>query len=157
MRSPALRKAENLEPRLHCLISLERKFSATISRPSNLTNRRLASDWLRCNITPEVTRSINIRYIAFFHSSGRLLCSVLAVSYICNAMLVETKVCYQFTGQWSLYVPHSGNYMYRTVVTVCNAQWSLYVMPGGHYMYRSVVTICTAQWSLYTPPSGHYM
>jgi hypothetical protein len=30
---------------------------------------------------------------------------------------------------WSLYVPHSGHYMYRTVVTICTAQWSLYVPP----------------------------
>ena len=54
--------------------------------------------------------------------------------------------------QWSLYVPHSGHYMYRTVVTVCTAQWSLYVPHSGHCMYRTVVTICTAQWSLYVPP-----
>ena len=59
--------------------------------------------------------------------------------------------------QWSLYVPHSGHYMYRTVVTICTTQWSLYVPPSGHYMYRTVVTICTAQWSLYVPHSGHYM
>jgi hypothetical protein len=31
--------------------------------------------------------------------------------------------------QRSLYVPHSGNYMYRTAVTMCTAQWSLYVPP----------------------------
>ena len=37
---------------------------------------------------------------------------------------------------WSLYVPHSGHYMYRTVVTICTAQWSLYVPHSGHYMYR---------------------
>jgi len=43
--------------------------------------------------------------------------------------------------QWSLYVPHSGHYMYRTVVTVCTAQWSLYVLQSGHYMYRTVVAI----------------
>ena len=54
-------------------------------------------------------------------------------------------------------VPHSGHYMYRTVVTICTAQWSLYVPHSGHYMYRTVVTICTAQWSLYVPYSGHYM
>jgi hypothetical protein len=30
----------------------------------------------------------------------------------------------------------SGNYMYRTVVTICTAQWSLYVSHSGHYMYR---------------------
>jgi len=45
------------------------------------------------------------------------------------------------TAQWSLYVPHSGHYMYR--------QWSLYVPHGSHYMYRTVVTICTTR--------GHYM
>jgi len=33
------------------------------------------------------------------------------------------------TAQWSLYVPHSGHYMYR--------QWSLYVPHSGHYMYRT--------------------
>ena len=26
--------------------------------------------------------------------------------------------------------------MYRTVVTICTAQWSLYVPHSGHYMYR---------------------
>jgi hypothetical protein len=30
--------------------------------------------------------------------------------------------------------------MYRTVVTICNAQRSLYVPHSGHYMYRTVVT-----------------
>jgi hypothetical protein len=59
--------------------------------------------------------------------------------------------------QWSLYAPHSGHYMYRTVVTICTAQWSLYAPHSGHYMYRPVVTICTAQWSLYVPHSGHYL
>ena len=28
--------------------------------------------------------------------------------------------------------------------TTAKAQWSLYVPPSGHYMYRTVVTICTA-------------
>ena len=37
---------------------------------------------------------------------------------------------------WSLYVPHSGNYKYRTVVTICTAQRSLYVPHSGHYMYH---------------------
>jgi len=61
--------------------------------------------------------------------------------------------------QRSLYVPHSGHYMYRTVVTICTAQWSLYeyLTHSGHYMYSTVVTICTAQWSLYVPHSDHYM
>jgi len=26
--------------------------------------------------------------------------------------------------------------MYRTVVTICTAQWSLYVPHSGHYMYH---------------------
>jgi hypothetical protein len=33
-----------------------------------------------------------------------------------------------FTAKWSLYVPSSGHYMYRTVVTICTA--------SGHYMYH---------------------
>ena len=61
------------------------------------------------------------------------------------------------TAQWSLYVPHSGQYMYRTVVTICTAQWSLYVPHSVHYMYRTVFTICTAQYSIYVPHSGQYM
>ena len=62
-----------------------------------------------------------------------------------------------FKAQWSLYVPHSCHYMYRTVVTTCTAQWSLYIPHSGNYMYRTVVTICTAQRSLYVPHSGHYV
>jgi hypothetical protein len=61
------------------------------------------------------------------------------------------------TAQWSLYVPHSSHYMYRKVITICTAQWSLYVPHSGHYMYHTVITVCTAQWSLYVPHSGHYM
>ena len=61
------------------------------------------------------------------------------------------------TVQWSIYVSHSGHYMYCTVVTICTVQWSLYVPYCGNYMYRTVVTKCTAQWSLYVPYSGHYM
>ena len=68
------------------------------------------------------------------------------------------------TAQWSLYVPHSGQYMYRsgqymyrTVVNICTAQWSIYVPHSGQYMYRTVVAICTAQWSIYVPHSGQYM
>jgi len=53
------------------------------------------------------------------------------------------------TEQWSLYVPHSGHYMYRTAVTIYTAQWSLYVRNNGHYMYRIVVTICTASLTLH--------
>ena len=69
-----------------------------------------------------------------------------------------------FVGQWLLYVPYSGHYMYRTVVTICTVQWSLYVPYSGHYVYRAVVTICTVQWSictvqwsLYVLYIGHYM
>ena len=64
-------------------------------------------------------------------------------------IILKWPFSYFFKVQWSLYVPHSGHYMYRSVVTICTAQWSLYVQP--------VVTICTAQWSLYVPHSGHYM
>ena len=46
------------------------------------------------------------------------------------------------TAQRSLYVPHSGHYMYRTAVNICTAQRSLYVPHSGHYMYCTVVTIC---------------
>jgi hypothetical protein len=61
----------------------------------------------------------------------------------------------QFKSQWSLYVPHSGRYMYRTVVAICTVQLSLYVPHSGHCMYRTVVAICTAQRSLYVPPVQH--
>jgi len=30
-----------------------------------------------------------------------------------------------------------------TVVNICTANWSLYVPYSGHYMYRTVVTVCT--------------
>jgi len=48
----------------------------------------------------------------------------------------------------SLYVPPSGHYMYRTVVTIYTAQWSLYTPPSGHYMYRTMVTIRTTSLTL---------
>ena len=47
------------------------------------------------------------------------------------------------TAHWSLCIPHSGHYMYRTVVTICTAHWSLYIPHSGHYIYRTVVAICT--------------
>jgi hypothetical protein len=34
-----------------------------------------------------------------------------------------------FGAQWSLYVPHIGHYIYRTVVTTCTARSSLHVPP----------------------------
>jgi hypothetical protein len=61
------------------------------------------------------------------------------------------------TAQRSLYVPHSGHYVYGTAVTMCTAHRSLCVPHSGHYVYRTAVTMCTAQWSLYVPHNGHYM
>jgi hypothetical protein len=55
-----------------------------------------------------------------------------------------------YTAKGSKYVPHSGHYMYRTVVTIYTAQWSLYIPHSGHYIY-------TAQWSLYVPHSCNYI
>jgi len=52
------------------------------------------------------------------------------------------------TAQWSLYVPHSGHYIFRTAVTICTAQLSPYVRHSCHYMYRTVVTICTTSLTL---------
>ena len=52
------------------------------------------------------------------------------------------------TAQWSLHVPHSGQYMHRKVVTICTAQWSVYVPHSGQYMYRTVVTICTTTFNI---------
>ena len=49
---------------------------------------------------------------------------------------------YFTNAQWKLYVPHSGHYMYRTVVTICTAQWSLYIPHNGHYIYGTAVTVC---------------
>jgi hypothetical protein len=45
------------------------------------------------------------------------------------SLLYDYDLCIylSFKAQWSLYVPLSGHYMYRTVVTICTAQWSLYV------------------------------
>ena len=58
------------------------------------------------------------------------------------------------TAQRSLYVPHSGHYMYRTVVTIRTAQRSLYVPHSGHYTYRTVVTICT---TLFNTEQSHVL
>jgi len=62
---------------------------------------------------------------------------------------VSKACCSACTAQWSLYVPHSGHYMYSTVVTLRTAQWSLYVPHSGHYMYRTVVTIRTARFNIH--------
>ena len=50
---------------------------------------------------------------------------------------------------WGL--PQENNIL-RLMFQPSKAQWSLYVPHSGHYMYRTVVTICTVQWSLYVPP-----
>ena len=48
--------------------------------------------------------------------------------------------------------PHCHSFLRLHGVWPCTAQWSLYVPHSGHYMYRPLVTICTAQWLLYVPP-----
>ena len=75
----------------------------------------------------------------------------------CYTITLRSPVVTICTAQWSLYVPHSGHCMYRTVVTTCILQWSLYVQHSGHCMYRTVVTVCTVQWSMYVPHSGQCM
>jgi F0F1-type ATP synthase assembly protein I len=53
------------------------------------------------------------------------------------------------TAQWSLYVPHSGHYMYHQFNihnSTSSVLFLLLINPlklSGHYMYRTVVTICT--------------
>ena len=111
-----------------------------IVRNCTPTHRPIPQDF-----NPEQHRCENLK-----SCTGHLfiVCSIM------NPLQPVVTIC---TAQWSLYVPHSSHYMYRTVITICTAQWSLYVPPSGHYMYRTVVTICTAQWSLSVLHSGHYM
>jgi len=45
--------------------------------------------------------------------------------------------------------------LYSPVVTICTAQWSLYVPHSGQYMYRTVVTICTASLTFTILRSAH--
>ena len=92
-----------------------------------------------------------LKLLEWSSRSVRVVKAVNCYLILCNRVVT---IC---TAQWSLYVPYSGHYMYRTVVNICTAKWSIYVPHNGHYMYRTVVTICTAQWSLYVPHSGHYM
>ena len=94
--------------------------------------------WALCN---EFTYSC-VFVLAWFLQRIKLLGSVVSLPY---------------KAQQSLYVPHSGHYIYRTVVTVCTAQRAPYVQHSGHYMYRTVVTIYTAQRSPYVPHNGHHM
>jgi hypothetical protein len=80
------------------------------------------------------------------------------------------------TAQWSLYVPHSGHYVYRTVVTIFTASLTLNnstFCPHSVFMcfvwiseqtaiislyninwlvFITVISPSTAQWSLYVPP-----
>ena len=91
-----------------------------------------------------------------FVSIVRILLECGTLQRYYSVVTMYRRVVNICTAQWSIYVPHSGQYMYRTVVNICTAQWSLYVPHSGHYMYRTVVAICTAQWSLYIPHSGHY-
>jgi len=50
------------------------------------------------------------------------------------------------TALLSQYVQYSSQYMYRTVITVCNAQRWIYLPHSGKNTYRNVLT---EQWSLY--------
>jgi hypothetical protein len=61
---------------------------------------------------------------------------LINVFHLSDSMMNEFNEA--FKAQWSLYVPHSGYYMYRTVVTICTAQWSLYVPHSCYYMYHQV-------------------
>jgi hypothetical protein len=49
---------------------------------------------------------------------------------MCIQMATQNSVFQRLTAQWSLYVPHSGHYIYHTVVTIYTTQWSLYVPPS---------------------------
>jgi hypothetical protein len=58
--------------------------------------------------------------------------------HVCFCFFRYGFVIYMLKAQWSLCVPYSDHYMYRTVVTICTVQWSVYVPYSGHYMYRTV-------------------
>jgi hypothetical protein len=78
------------------------------------------------------------------HTEWNYITKASICSFFFHHFTLWSPVVTICTAQWSLYVLHSGHYMYRTVVSICTAQWSLYVPPSGHYMYRTVVTTCTA-------------
>ena len=71
-----------------------------------------------------------------------------AVGGGCNDYEARPTACVD-TGNWG---KHSNCdpvlTLYSPVVTICTAQWSLYVPHSGHYMYRTVVTICTTRLKL---------
>ena len=109
--------------------------------------------------THTLCSSQTLRYLTDLFHLQRSVWSTMSYgcTYVCQILTLYSPVVTICTAQWSIYVPHSGQYMYRTVVTMCTAQWSLYVQHSGQYMYRTVVIICTAQRSLYVPHSGQYM
>jgi hypothetical protein len=84
-------------------------------------------------------------------------CKKQSRNFEVNFLIFQSPMVTVCTAHWSLYVLHTGHYMYRTLVTICTAHWSLYVPHTGHYMYCTLVTICTAHWSLYVPHTGHYI
>ena len=43
------------------------------------------------------------------------------------------------TAQWSLYVPHSGHYMYRIVVTICTTSLTFTFLRSAHTVYLCVL------------------
>ena len=45
---------------------------------------------------------------------------------------------------WQIVQRHLNFILNSPVVTTCTAQWSLYVPHSGNYTYRTVVTICTS-------------
>jgi len=154
-------------PDIHCTsCSLYHKYGKTYEAARNTTHSSLCNDThsthcrkaascVQPSITPMPLPGLSTH-------STKVIC-----------IIVHTVYTETYKAQWSIYVSHSGHYMYghsghymnRTVVTVCTAQWSLYVRAqwslyerhSGHYMNRTVVTICTAQWSPYVPRSGHRM
>ena len=103
---------------------------------------------------------LTLLWVAIGHLTNCYSCYSPSTFFRCLPYL---KVIYLFNtckAQWSLYVSHSGHYMYRTVVPICIAQWSLMYrtmvtlcIAQWSLMYRTMVTICTAQWSLYVPPN----
>jgi hypothetical protein len=91
-------------------------------------------------------------------SSRARLCVISRIVFIYRPVVTICTAkwsLYVSTAQWSVNVPHSSHYMYRTVVTICTAQWSLYVPHSGHYMYRTVVTIRTTSLTYTILRSAH--
>jgi len=89
--------------------------------------RVLAVKWFYENRTykPE-DRTALLGFVVLFVEIN-FLCEINAGVISNNWLFIPLKP--SGTAQWSLYVPHSGHYMYRTVVTICTSQWSLNVPP----------------------------